>query len=102
MKSSMANSIRGAIADYPAKEWKHWVLSWPGQAVLVAAEYQWTVGIEHVLREGAGDMGLATLAADGNSGSNFSTTLIMEEIMVETDCLMESMSKSNTFLCSYS
>ncbi len=75
MKSSMMNSISSAIADYPSKEWNHWVLAWPGQAVLVAAEYQWTAGIENVLREGAGDIGQSSILASQARVQESSTLL---------------------------
>eukprot|EP00961_Rhodomonas_salina_P280288 3786450-Rhodomonas_salina.1 len=51
MRSSLRYRLREASDDYAVKARTQWVLDWPGQLVLAASQYYWSVEVEASIAE---------------------------------------------------
>ena len=58
MKLSLIDSMNRAITDYPTRDRRDWVKSWPGQCVLNGSQLHWTADVEQALITG-GNKGLS-------------------------------------------
>eukprot|EP00698_Gefionella_okellyi_P007692 TRINITY_DN1880_c0_g3_i1.p1 TRINITY_DN1880_c0_g3~~TRINITY_DN1880_c0_g3_i1.p1 ORF type:complete len:4251 (-),score=1210.42 TRINITY_DN1880_c0_g3_i1:76-12828(-) len=65
MKSSLRDTVKRALADYPSKLRRTWVVSWPGQVVLAGSQIEWTRGATEAMQS-TGLRGLRTFETQLN------------------------------------